>query len=318
MKDSRISKELARIKTPDTSKEKMYKEISKKASYKKKRVAFIWTITTIAAVIVLAIVLLPQIINNNNTKINIEQTGIQADTIDNKDMYKTATLDSSKPIIEGTNGDMADNWSKSGNVDISPTLLEKMKKYGEDDVLFHVRISIHFNITDLFTYEGKTLEEYRAEPIRKFYRNEYDEWYETIYIPMDEEMAAAEERGEEHAQGWWKHSPDELFEEYWYKTQPEDVITEYELAMDQYIKADHAYIEWTDSNESFLLTKEVYEEECRRFISLGNYLGVNTENSLTSVELVGYLTRQQIETLPANSEYGYIILWADGENEING
>lgn len=311
MKDNRISKELARIKTPDKSKEKMYKEISKKVSYQKKRFAFIWTIPTIAAVIVLAIVLVPQIINNNKTNINIEQTGTLSDAIDNKDINRKATLDSNMPIIEGTNGIMNDEVPNPGDVYISPTLEDEMNHYSKDEVLFHVRISIYFDITDLFTYEGKTMDEYRRNPVIELYNEQYKIWKEEIYKSLNQQMTAAEQNGEEYAQGWEKHSPDDLFKDYWYDTQSEEIITKYELAWEQYDKADKAYIAWTDSNEPFMIKKEIYDAERRRLNDEGYKLEVKTN------ELTGLLTSQQIKEFSASDQYGYIIMWADGDNFMN-
>lgn len=318
MKDNNISKELSQIKASKASKVRMYNEILKATEEGKQKTRTVWVIPAIAA-IVLAIVLLPQLINNDARTIP-KETDMEISILDNHDKNNidaNETLHPNKPIIEGLNGTMNEEVPNPGEVYVSPTLEHEMSHYGADDVLFHVRISISYDITDEFTYHGKTMDEYRNEPIRKLYRNEYDKWKEEIYIPLDKEMTAAEQNGEEYAQGWEKHSPDELFEEYWYETQPEDVIAEYELACERYDKADKAFIAWKDSDAPKEITYELYETDSIRLNALGYDLEVNTENPEIFVELAGYLTRQQIEEFPASNEYGYIIMWADGENLIN-
>lgn len=203
-----------------------------------------------------------------------------------------------------------------GEVIIMNTLMNEMKNYGHSNVVFHVNISISCDISDMFKYKGKTMDEYRHDPMLKLYREEYAKWYKTIYKPMNEEMTAAEERGEDHAQGWWKHSEGLLFIEYWHKTQPKDVIIAYELAQKRYDEADKACTVWELSNEPQKNILVICQEECDRLCNQGYDLEVKSDN-YSVISFSGYLTRRQIEEFSANEEYGYMILWAEEEKKLD-
>lgn len=318
MNCNNISKELSRIKTPETTKKKMYGEILKTVDEKKKRTYPVWMIP-VAAAIVLAIIFIPQFINNSRRTLPESHASIiDGEHSPDNSTLMSETQNQSKPIIEGKNG--ADNEAEpsQGEVYITPTLEEEMKQYGPDDVLFHVNILVYADITNGFKYEGKTLDEYRNDPTLKFYNEAYDKWRIEVYLPLNEEMTAAEERGEEYAQGWWKHDPDQLFLEYWQENQPQDVIAAYEPAREQYNEAHKAYEEWLRSPDgAYALTLELTKTECDRLNSLGYDLEVNIDNPFIIMELYGYLTRCQIEEFSVNESYGYIVMWANGENVMN-
>ncbi len=318
MNYNNILGELSRIKTPETTKEKMYKEILKKAVEKKRRNYPVWMIPA-AAAIVLAIIFIPQFINNSRQTLPERHTSIiGGDHSPDNSTLMSEAQNQSKPIIEGINGVCNEAVPNQGEVYITPTLEEEMKQYGPDDVLFHVNILVYADITNDFKYEGKTLEEYRNDPALKFYNEAYDKWRIEVYFPLNEEMTAAEERGEEYAQGWWKHSTDQLFKEYWQENQPQDVLAAYEPAREQYNEAHKAYEEWIRSPDgAYAFTLELTKTECDRLNSLGYDLEVNFDNPFRIMELTGYLTRFQIEEFSVNTSYGYIVMWADGENVMN-
>lgn len=250
-------------------------------------------ILSIAAVIIAAVaIVIPNILSRNDSKIE-----------DNINNNHVSDEDSQRIIIEPPAGHTSEGCEtpKSSEVIVYDILKDEIVNYGYDDTYFHVSIFFYFyTVEDMFKFEGKTIDEYIHDPVLKLYREEYDQWYETIYIPMDEEMTAAEERGEEHALGWWKHSEGELFNEYWYETQPEDVIVKYEEANAKLDEAMDAYNLWaTDDRDEIELS--MVKAECERLCELGLDVEFGSE---------AYLTRRQIEEFPATQGFGYIIDFA--------
>jgi hypothetical protein len=325
MNTNYISTELSRIKTPEAMKEIMYHEILKKAEKadeKKKSRIVVLMIPAVAALL-LAVIFIPQIMNNNpRTPSEIPGSIDSSGYPSASSTYWSTTQTQSKPIITGINGAENQVAPQPGEVIITPTLEEKMKQYGPDDVLFHVKIDLYFDITNAFKYEGKTMDEhmdeYRNNPAYVLYNEEHEKWWEEVYLPLDKEMTAAEERGEDYAQGWWKHDPDQLFEEYWNENQSQDVKTAYELASELYNEAHIAYEEWRRSTDgAYARELEFVNAECNRLNSSGYDLEVNLDNSFMIMELTGYLTRYQIDEFSPNESCGYTIMWADGENVMN-
>ena len=202
---------------------------------------------------------------------------------------------------------------RRGEADVVCTLEEEMQKYGYDDAYFHVEVCLYFDISDRFTYKGKTMDEWKADPILDLHDEVREVWTTEIYEPMDREMVAAEQRGEEYALGWEKHDPHELFRNYFYETQPEDVIDAYEKAMELYMEADQEYSGWQYSDEPVAISNEIVRTEIDRLVELGIDLEViyNNNYSYPVVYPEGYLTRRQIEEFPASDEFGYMIMWAD-------
>lgn len=216
-----------------------------------------------------------------------------------------------KKIVTGERGPSTFVTPPSGYVDIHSYVLRAMDDPENEGALFYV--SIGFNIDfkdDQFTYKGKTLDEWWADPAILAYHEPYEEWNETIYKPMDEEMTAAEERGEEHAYMWWKHDAAELYKDYWYSTHTDTEIKAYEIAKEKAREAEYAYDEWAYSDAYTKEYNAAYEE-----IALSEYkrltnLGYDLDNM--GMWLTGILTKKQIENFPALSEYGYSISWAEG------
>lgn len=113
-----------------------------------------------------------------------------------------------KKIVTGRNGDMIDEAPPLGRVYINGSVLNELDNPINKDALFYVVINVFYEIDSIFTYEGKPLNKWYTDPALVVFNEPYDFWYNNIFLPYDKEMTAAEERGEEHAQGWWKYGGD--------------------------------------------------------------------------------------------------------------
>lgn len=199
-----------------------------------------------------------------------------------------------------------------GEVDITDSLSDALKDPVNIDALFYSAVSVYYDLGQDFKYEGKTLKEWSADPALKKHDEVYQTWNDEVYVPRDAEMRAAEERSEKYAQGWEKHDPFELFNNYWNETQPEDVKAAYTKARENDTKAKAAYNSWIVSAEYRRLENDVFENERFRLADLGYNL------SISDKKLIGNLTKQQIEDFPALSEYGYTIGWEDKSEILAG
>lgn len=241
----------------------------------------------VAAFIIAAAIAIPLILSRNSAQ---ELSGAQQ---------------AEKRIVTGINGDMFDAAPPLGMVYINSSVTKAMEYPENQDALFYININPYFKMDKLFIYKGKTRDEWHNDPALRVYNEPHEYWYENIYLPLDEEMRAAELNGEEHAQGWEKHDPSELYRKYWYDTHTEDEIEAYETALDKFLEASAAYSEWIDSDEYSAADKEIRKEECARLVNLGYDL------ETFDYMIIGHLTKKQIEDFPASNEFGYIIEWAD-------
>lgn len=255
----------------------------------KKRKLIILSIIAVAIIIAAAIAI-PLILDSSNAQ--------ELNSSQQKD----------KKIVTGINGDMVDEAPPLGMVYINGSVIKAMEDSKNQDDLFYINVETYYDVNNLFIYKGKTMAQWREDPELTAFNESSEEWYDNIYLPLDEEMRAAEQSGEEHAQGWEKHDPDELYKKYWYDTHSEDEIEAYEKAFANLLEASTAYNEWINSDEYIAIDKDIRKEECARLVGLGYDL------QAFDYMIAGYLTKEQIEDFPATNEFGYIIEWADKKN----
>ncbi len=211
-------------------------------------------------------------------------------------------------------------WDENGPMDTEAPQIGKTKmplnlrRAAEDpanaDALFPVEIQVFWEVEPYFRYEGRTMDEWRAQPALEVYRTASDVWREDVYPELDEKMKAAEARGDADAQGWEKHDPQQLFDVYWEETQPEDVKAAYRSAREAANEAQQAYDAWLDSDALAELETGLLAQERDRLAEHGVELNVSGHR------LTGNLTAEQLTGFPAG-QYGYVILWAGHENAMD-
>lgn len=280
---------------------------------KKRRVntSFICACGAIAACICIALLVAPLFKQNSDiTAYNDPDTAVEATAY-------TFLPTAGKVVLTGSDFAPAEELAivtgaHPGEVKISFGLSGALEDPENSGALFYAAVSVYHTLGQDFKYKGKTFEEWLEEPAIEEYNEAYQTWHDEIYVPYDAEMTAAEERGEERAQGWWKHDKFELFNNYWNETRPEDVKAAYRVARENASAAKAAYDGWIASDEYKQLENEIFESERSRLAGLGYELTV------LAGKLTGNLTKQQIEDFPALGKYGYMIGWADEGEALAG
>lgn len=267
-----------------------------------------------AAVLIAAILIVPQLLSTPGQEPPAE-TSAQVAAVPSPTLQITA-----KTVTGDGAMDAMDEWVPTGGqVNLSGGVSQAIADPANADALFYVAISVYTDPEQYFVYGGKTMaawyDDRLTDPAFVHHEAVYDTWYNDVYLPYDAEMRAAEARGEEYAQGWEKHDPDALFDEYWEETQPGDVKASYALMCENLREAHDAYSEWLDSDVYGDMMAQRMADEISRLVSLG--LDVEAVSSGTVGRMTGYLTKNQIEYFPVSSEYGYIIMWADKNDAID-
>jgi|WetSurMetagenome_2_1015567.scaffolds.fasta_scaffold256400_1 hypothetical protein len=180
---------------------------------------------------------------------------------------------------------------------------------------FFVRIYVDFFLGEAFKYQGKSITEWLCDPIFTARESIYENWYRDIYLPYDENMRAAEARGEDFARGWEKHDIGVLFEKYWSESQTPDVQNAYQQALTNLKAAKDAYSVYQVASESHDCD-ELLNIELLRLRDLGFDVRIEQDGryyrgSEILGKLEGYLTADQIEDFPGNIDLYYEIEWAD-------
>lgn len=265
------------------------------------------------AVLIAAILIVPQLLSTPGQDPPAE-TNAQIAAV------PSPTLQITAKIVTGGSDDPLNEWVPGGGeVNLSGGVSQAIADPANADALFYVAISVYTDPEQYFVYGGKTMaawyDDRLTDPAFVHHEAVYDTWYNDVYLPCDAEMRAAEARGEEYAQGWEKHDPDALFDEYWEETQPGDVKASYALMCENLREAHDAYSEWLDSDVYGDMMAQRMADEISRLVSLG--LDVEAVSSGTVGRMTGYLTKNQIEYFPVSSEYGYIIMWADKNDAID-
>jgi len=281
---------------------------------KHKRQIIILSIVT--ALAIAAAIAIPLILSKGASEVRGSaqntQTPMQATTKPGHIKESERPQETERKIVTGTDGIMNDETPAYGTVRINGSLTDAMQDMEKQDALFFVRISTNFWTKGLFTYKGKTVEQWRADPALIAFDEPFDDWNENVFKPYDREMSAAEERGAEHAQGWEKNGEGgPVYEEYWYDTHTDEEIEAYEIASENYEEALDAYSEWRYSDAFTDALSEVKEAECVRLVNLGYDL------EFVDNQIRGLLTRAQIEQFPVSDEFGYTIMWADKEGLVD-
>jgi len=155
-----------------------------------------------------------------------------------------------------------------------------------------------------FVYRGKTLTEYRNQPVLRAYTEAYDAWYFDEYPAIDEQNR--------DTPGWEKHDPMSLFDVSWRERHSEAEIQAYELAREAYINARNAFIEWQESEAGREALQTIYRQECDRLNACGFSLQVSAENKIEGTATVGLL-----RSFPAKDGYQYWITLVDDSSPID-
>lgn len=298
---------------PDSGmKNRIYKEITQRHSIKRG----LFLVGTAAAVLIAALLIVPRllIMPPNQSQPQNQTSGQVA-------VAPSQTVPTAKKIVTGNGAmDAMDEWvPEGGQVNLSGGVSMAIADPANTDALFYVSISIYCDPEQYFVYGGKTMsawyEDRLTDPAFVHHEAVYDAWYTDVYLPFDAEMRAAEENGEEYAQGWEKHDPGELFDAYWEETQTEEVKAAYAMLCENLRQAQDAYSVWLESDDFDAMMSQRMTDECARLVSLG--LDVKPGSSGFVSRLTAYLTRDQIVSFPVSCEYGYIIMWADKDDVVD-
>lgn len=155
-----------------------------------------------------------------------------------------------------------------------------------------------------FVYRGKTLTEYRNQPVLRAYSEAYDAWYFDEYPAIDEQNR--------DTPGWEKHDPMSLFDASWRERHTEAEIQAYEQAREAYVNARNAFIEWQESEAGREALQTIYRQECDRLNGCGFSLQVSAENKIEGTAAVGLL-----RSFPAKDGYQYWITLVDDSSPID-
>lgn len=213
-------------------------------------------------------------------------------------------------VISGETGVEDEEAPQPGQAILSQSVSNSVKSPSNSDAYFYVQLKPNFDLGKDFMFEGKTYNEWWNVPEILTYNTAYETWLRDVYPSLDEEMKAAEERGEEQAQGWENHNPQDYFDIYYEHTQSDEVITAWKAALDKALAFNEAYDEWMHSDEYNKMEYELLKSEVTR-LEEKEYLV-----ELKGWDIKGYLTKEQIESFDCG-EYGYIISWAGKVDPIN-
>ena len=193
---------------------------------------------------------------------------------------------------------------QQGEVVMTQSVNNSVIALGNKDAYFYVDLGACFYLDKDFEYEGRQYEEWDKVPEMQAYYDAYDVWLQDVYPALDAQMKAAQERGEEQAQGWDNHNPLDYFDIYYEHTQPEDVIAAWKEARDKVNAAQRAYEDWTKSDEYLEKLYGLLKSETERLKQEDLFVELRGWN------IVGYLTKEQIRDFDCG-EYGYSMSWGE-------
>jgi len=195
-------------------------------------------------------------------------------------------------------------------VTCSAALTEQLNKADAQTRLMISIGSIAFGnaLESAFRYQGKSLPEWRDQPVLAARSEEYEIWYHTIYPGIDEQNR--------DTPGWEKHDPNELFDSYWKERHTEAEITAYEQANEAYVTARNAYSEWRDGEAGADAYRRILQQECDRLNGLGLSLML-TKISDTQYRLDGTATVERLRSFPAKDGYQYWITLQNDDSPID-
>lgn len=159
-----------------------------------------------------------------------------------------------------------------------------------------------------FRYQGKSLPEWRDQPVLAAHSEEYEIWYHTVYPGIDEQNR--------NTPGWEKHDPNELFDSYWKERHTEAEITAFRQANEAYVTARNAYSEWRDGESGKEALRKLWQQECDRLNGLGFSLML-TKISDTQYRLDGTATVERLRSFPAKDGYQYWISLQNDDSPID-
>ena len=200
---------------------------------------------------------------------------------------------------------------KNGEVFLDASLERSLRETEEQNAEFTVRVYVHCGMRE-FLYKGKLLKFYADVPVLREYNEASAKWYNEEYYELDREMTKAEEAGEEYAQGWWKHSVEEVFYEIWAAEQTEEKTAEYLAASKLYTEALNAYHEWNNNRGANRSEERMVQEEFARLRELRYELKQKEGQEYSAA---GILTKEQIENFDADPSLGYWIAWEEEPTE---
>lgn len=213
-------------------------------------------------------------------------------------------------VIHGEAGAQDEEVPEPGKAILSQDVSNSVKSPGNAEAFFYVQLKPNFNLGQDFKFEGKTYDEYWDVPEIEAYNTAYETWMQDVFPTLDEEMKAAEARGEEQAQGWEKRNPQDYFDVYYEHSQSEEVVTAWKAALDKALAFNEAYNEWLHSDEYNKMEYELLKSEESR-LKEKKYL-----IELKGWDIKGYLTKEQIESFDCG-EYGYVICWGGKEDPMD-
>ena len=233
--------------------------------------------------------------DSQNTGLNV-QTQTPQSTLEDAVKGKSVIYgeDDEEEVLEPQPGEVL--YTKG--VDSSVTSL------GNKEAYFFVKLGAFLYLDKGFQYEGRNYEEWAQVPELKAYDDAYEVWLQDVYPELDAQMKEAEANGEEQAQGWENHNPQDYFDIYYEHNQPQDVIDAWKLARDKAQAAQQAYVDWTNSDEYLEQLYGLLQDETTRLEEDGLLV------ELRGWDIVGYLSKEQLRDFDGG-EYGYVIRWAD-------
>lgn len=236
---------------------------------------------------------------SNSSQVSTTQSPLITQTIEEAVKGKT--------IISGEQVAQEEEAPQAGKTILSQAVSNSAKSPSNSDAYFYVQLKPNFNLGKDFKFEGKTYDEYWSVPEMETFNTAYETWLADVYPALDKEMKEAEKRGEEQAQGWANHNPEDYFAIYYEHSQSEEVVTAWKAARDKALAFNKAYNEWTSSEEYNKTEYDLLKSEVSR-LQEKKYLV-----ELKGWDIKGYLTKEQIENFDCG-EYGYVICWAGKED----
>lgn len=253
-----------------------------KEKFKNKFIRILVEITVIISILVISILMIKQntkMNNINNSKIinNSENVALQKKSIYTMDINDDAISDAvpnKKEIMlsSGVRNFLNLNLSNDQYIEVKITI------YG---------IDIAFTKSGDYVYEGKTINEWRNDPLVKLYYQYMDEFKTTV------------------------------------KTKPKDYNKKYREFLEERQSQDNNIADIIVSYDKYLLAKSEYEKERKKFVNNVKYVERSEECKrlqsmglcveLIEIEgsgyytIIGQLNKKEIISFPTSNKYGYIM-----------
>lgn len=226
-------------------------------------------------------------------------------------MY-SSPLESEATNIAGTGDLLSQNDSDYvvEPVSFSAALYEMLQEETPDTILSVSIEGLSFDqeLESAFSYQGMSLSQYREQPERRAYQNDYEEWLKAEYPGLNEQNR--------NNPDWEKHSPQELFESSWKERHSEEEVCAYEQANELYLNAKNAYHEWRDSEDGMNVIHSIWQSECDRLNECGFSLRL-IQLSDTQYRLEGTATVECLRSFPVKDGYSYWITLLSDDSPIS-